>query len=85
MEEVFRAKLNEEGRLVIPATYRRKLGFQTGQDLMLKLTQDGLLITTFDRALSRFQDDVAALVGPGISLVEEMIADRQAEAAKEIK
>jgi bifunctional DNA-binding transcriptional regulator/antitoxin component of YhaV-PrlF toxin-antitoxin module len=81
MNEVYKAKLNEEGRLVIPAAYRKLCGLGTGQEVMLRATQDGLLITTFDKALQRFQDDVAALVGPNVSLADELIADRRKEAA----
>jgi AbrB family looped-hinge helix DNA binding protein len=82
MQEVFCTKMNNEGRMVIPAVYRKQLGLKSGQDLMVKLTQDGLLITTFDLALKRFQDDVAALVN-GDSLVQEVLAERQMEASKE--
>ena len=83
MQQVYRAKLNNEGRLVIPAVYRKELGLKSGQEVMVKLTQDGLLITTFDQALKGFQDDVAALVNGGTSLVQELLADRQREATKE--
>jgi AbrB family looped-hinge helix DNA binding protein len=83
MQEVFRAKLNNEGRLVIPAVYRRQLGLKSGQEVMVKLTHDGLLITTFDRALKGFQDDVASLVSEGTSLVDELLTERQSEASKE--
>lgn len=83
MEDVYKAKINEEGRLVIPAAYRKQYGLGTGQEVMLRVTQDGLLITTFDKALQRFQDDVAALVASNVSLVDELIADRRKEAATE--
>jgi bifunctional DNA-binding transcriptional regulator/antitoxin component of YhaV-PrlF toxin-antitoxin module len=81
MEEVYRGKINEEGRLVIPAAYRKQYGLANGQEVMLRATQEGLLIATFDQALQRFQDDVTALVGPNVSLVDELIADRRKEAA----
>jgi AbrB family looped-hinge helix DNA binding protein len=83
MEDVLRAKMNEEGRLVIPAGYRKQLGLKPGQDLMLRMTHDGLLITTYAQALRRFQDEVASLVPPGTSMVDEFLAERRAEAARE--
>lgn len=83
MPESYRAKLNDEGRLVIPASCRKHLGLQPGQEVLLKLTKEGLLLTTFDQALKQFQDEVAGLAGPGTSLSDEVIADRRAEAAKE--
>ncbi len=83
MEEVFRAKMNSDGRLMIPTPCRRRVGLQPGQEVMLKVTHDGLLITTFDQALERFQDEVKSLVGPTASIVDEMIAERRIEGAKE--
>ena len=81
MEDVYRAKINEEGRLVIPAAYRKQYGLGNGQEVVLRATDEGLLISTFDQALQRFQADVAALAGPDVSLVDELISDRRKEAA----
>ena len=81
MEGVYRVKINEEGRLIIPAPYRKLYGLGNGQEVMLRPTEEGLLIATFDQALQRFQADVAALVGPNVSLTDELIADRRKEAA----
>ena len=83
MNEVFHAKLNDEGRLVIPAVCRRQVGLQPGQDVILKVTSDGLLLTSYEQDLNQFQDEVTKLVGPGVSLVDEVIKERRAEAAKE--
>ena len=84
MAETYRAKLNDEGRLVIPASCRKHLGLQPGQEVLLKMTKEGLLLTTFDQALNQFQDEVAGLVGPGARLADEVIAERRQEAAKDV-
>jgi AbrB family looped-hinge helix DNA binding protein len=81
--EIFRAKVNDEGRLVIPAPCRKQLGLQPGQEVLLQVTRDGILLTTFDQALKHFQDEVTKLVGPGVSLPDDLIADRRAEATRE--
>jgi bifunctional DNA-binding transcriptional regulator/antitoxin component of YhaV-PrlF toxin-antitoxin module len=83
MNEIYHAKLNDEGRLVIPAVCRRQMGLQAGQEVIIKITSEGLLLTSYDQALDQFQDEVTKLVGPGVSLVDEVIAERRAEAAKE--
>lgn len=83
MVETYRAKLNEEGRLVIPAVLRKELGLESGQEVLIRRTENGLELTTYDIAIRRFQDRVAEKVGPGVSLVDELIADRRAEAARE--
>jgi AbrB family looped-hinge helix DNA binding protein len=77
MGEVYKAKLNDEGRLVIPAAARKELGLQSGQEVIVRVTDQGLLISTFEQSLKRFQDEVTRLVGPGRSLADELIAERR--------
>jgi AbrB family looped-hinge helix DNA binding protein len=84
MNEVYRAKLNDEGRLVIPCAARRQLGIAPGQELLLQVRKDGLLVYTQDLAVKRLQDWCAANIPPGVSLADELITDRRAEAAKEL-
>jgi AbrB family looped-hinge helix DNA binding protein len=83
MNEVYRAKLNREGRMNVPADCRNRAGLQPGQEVLLKVTPNGILLYTHDQAVKRLQDWVAAHVPPGVSLVDELIAERRAEAAKE--
>jgi AbrB family looped-hinge helix DNA binding protein len=84
VNEVYRAKLNDEGRLVIPAACRKRLGMSPGQELLLQISEQGLLVYTPDLALKRLQDWVAVHVPPGVSLVDELIAERRAEAVREL-
>jgi bifunctional DNA-binding transcriptional regulator/antitoxin component of YhaV-PrlF toxin-antitoxin module len=83
MNEIYRAKLNREGRLSIPSGCRSKAGLQSGQEVLLKITPAGLLLYTHDQAVKHLQDWCAANVLPGVSLADGLIADRRAEAAKE--
>jgi len=83
VNEVYHAKLNNEGRLVIPAVCRRQIGLQTGKEVLLKITPDGLLLYTQEQSLKRLQDWVAKGVGPGVSLVHVLIAERRVEATRE--
>ena len=84
MNEVYRAKLNDEGQLVIPSVCRKQLGMVPGQELLLQVSDGELLVYTQDRAVKRLQDWVAGHVRTGVSLVDELIADRRTEAAKEL-
>jgi AbrB family looped-hinge helix DNA binding protein len=76
-------KVNKEGRITIPSAYRKQLGMQSGQFVTFNVMHGGLLLMNRDKAIERFQDEVAALVGPRAGLVDELIADRKAEAADE--
>jgi AbrB family looped-hinge helix DNA binding protein len=83
MNEVFRAKLNNEGRLVIPAVCRKQVGLQPGQQVLLKVTPDGLLVYTPEQSLKQLQNWLSSAVPSGVSVVDELIAERRAEVAKE--
>ena len=83
MNEFYRAKLNDEYRLIIPVACRKQLGLRPGEEMFIRVTEAGLEMTTFDLALKHFQNQVQALVPPGTSLVDELIAERRNEAANE--
>jgi AbrB family looped-hinge helix DNA binding protein len=75
------ARVNENGRVVIPASYRKALGIKTGDEVILRMEDDELRITTMKRRIERAQRLVRKYVKPGTSLVDELIAERR-EAAK---
>jgi AbrB family looped-hinge helix DNA binding protein len=81
MDGETRARVNENGRLVIPASYRKALGIKAGDEVILRMEDDELRITTMKRRIERAQRRVRQYVKPGVSLVDELIAERR-EAAK---
>jgi len=81
MDGETRMRLNENGRLVIPASYRKALGIKAGDEVILRMEDDELRITTMKRRIERAQRLVRKYIKPGISLVDELIAERR-EAAK---
>lgn len=76
-----RMKLNENGRVVIPAAFRAALGVKAGDELVMRVEDDELRITTLKRRIERAQNRVRKYAKPGSSLVDELIAMRR-EAAK---
>lgn len=76
-----RTRVNENGRVVIPASYRKALGIKAGDQVILRMEDDELRITTVKRRIERAQRLVRNYVKPGTSLVDELIAERR-EAAK---
>ncbi len=83
MTEEIRLKINQNGRVVIPAAVRKALGVDIGDELIGQFTDDELRITTMKRRIERAQRHVRKYVKPGVSLVDELIADRRREAARE--
>ncbi len=76
-----RLRMNENGRVVIPASFRKALGIRPGDEVILWLEDDELRITTMKRRIEHAQRRARQYVKPGVSLVDELIAERR-EAAK---
>lgn len=78
-----RAKIGEGGRLVIPAECRKELGINVGDDVIVHAEDQELRIYTLREAARRAQAIVRQYVPEGYSLVDELIAERRAEAERE--
>ncbi len=76
-----RIRINENGRVVIPASFRKALGVDAGDEVVLRIEDDELRITTPKRLIERAQKRVRRYMKPGRSLADELIAERR-EAAK---
>ncbi|MCH8226014.1 MAG: AbrB/MazE/SpoVT family DNA-binding domain-containing protein [Chloroflexi bacterium] len=76
-------KLDKNGRLVLPIQFRRALGFEPGDELILALDQGELRIFTRGEAVKRAQELVRRYIPSDRSLVDELIQERRAESARE--
>ena len=77
--------MTENGRIVIPAALRKKLGLSgQRQDVFFEIRDSEVILTTKMRALRRAQERLAGIVPTGSKLMsEELIEDRRAEARRE--
>lgn len=76
-------KVSDGGRVVIPAEIRQSLGLKEG-DMVLWEMRDGVAtLTTRLAQLQAAQALVRRFVPEGVSLVDELIAERRAENAKD--
>jgi AbrB family looped-hinge helix DNA binding protein len=78
-----RMRVNENGRVVIPASFRKRLGIRVGDEVVLQICDDELRITTLKRNIERAQRLVRKHVKPDTSLVDELIAERREAARNE--
>jgi AbrB family looped-hinge helix DNA binding protein len=78
-----RVSVDAAGRFVVPKDIRDQLGISQGGELMLSVENGALVAMTRAAALRRAQAMVRAAVPPGISLADELIADRRREAAED--
>lgn len=76
-------RVNRNGRVVIPASFRKRLGIRPGDEVVLRIEGDELRITTLRRNLDRAQRLVRKHVRAGTSLVDELIAERRKAARHE--
>jgi AbrB family looped-hinge helix DNA binding protein len=83
MEVETRMRVNENGRLVIPASFRKALGINVGDEVVVRIEDDELRIMTLKRRIERAQESVRKFVKPGRSLVDELIAERRKDAKRE--
>ncbi len=82
MEET-RVRVNENGRVVIPASVRQALGINPGDEVVLRVEDDELRITTMKHRIERAQRLVRRHVKPGTSLVDDLIVERRKAAKRE--
>lgn len=75
-------QLGAQGRLVIPATLRRALKLSPGDRLAMHQEGDRLVLETRAAIAQRVRRKFADARQPG-SLVDELIAQRRAEALQE--
>ena len=80
---VLRGRIVSGGRLQIPAEVRRQMGIADGDTVRLRIVDGKLRIIPFREVLRQIQQMMRERVPPGVSLADELIAERRAEAAKE--
>ena len=75
--------LQENGRMILPAELRRALGVGKGDRVVILTTENGVELTTAQRARRRAQERFRRLVPEGVSVVDEFLAEKRAEVARE--
>jgi AbrB family looped-hinge helix DNA binding protein len=75
-------RMGPQGRVVIPARLRQALSLDPGDVLIAHVDGDRLVLERRSAVLDRLRAAFAA-VPRGVSLVDELAADRRREAARE--
>jgi len=73
-------KMSEGGRVVIPAEIRQSLGLKEGDAVLFDVRDGEVVLTTRMARLKRAQALIRQYVPAGVSLADELIAERRAEA-----
>lgn len=78
-----RISIGPGGRIVIPASYRRAMNIQPGDQLLLRFVDGELRAISPAEGLRRAQRRVAKYVSRDRNLADELIAERRLEAERE--
>ncbi len=72
-------KMSEGGRVIIPVEIRQAMDIKEGDTVLWELREGKALLTTRLAQLREAQAMVRKFVPAGVSLADELIADRRAE------
>lgn len=76
-------RVGSQGRIVLPRALREQLGAEEGTTYQARVEDGRLILETRASLLGRMQQEMAEASGRGRSLVDELIAERRAEAGRE--
>ena len=80
----YEVTVGANGRMNLPADLRQRLGISTPGRIFIQMDKDGEpVITTLERRLKRIRELMRPLIRPGVSVVDEFIAEKRAEVARE--
>jgi len=83
MELQTRTRMSDKGRVVIPAEIRKALGMEAGGTLDMRVEDGELRISTLRSRIQRAQERVRKYIPEGVSLSEELSAERRETARNE--
>ena len=82
--EQFTLHIDNQGRIMLPSWWRRKEGVDHSTELCVAVTEEGaLVVETREQGLRRARALLRKYIPEGVSLSDELIAERRAEAARE--
>ena len=83
VSERFHVRVADDGRVVIPAALRRQLGLTPGSEAVIDRDGSAVRVRSYAQAVAEIEDHCRQFVTPGVSAVDELLAERGAEAAAE--
>ena len=78
-----KTRLSANGRIVIPAAIREKLGIHPGDPVLMEVEDGVLRIESYPTMIARVQRELAHLRRPGVLASDELIQERREESRRE--
>ena len=79
----YHAKIYGGGKMALPADVRRALGIKDGDRVNLNIADGRLNIRTMEQVIEDTQAYFKSVIPEGVSLVNELLTERRAEAVRE--
>lgn len=76
-------RVNENGRIVIPAAIRQRMNLQPGDSIVMEVEDGVLRIESYRARIRRIQEEFKKFARPGVLASDELIAERRREALLE--
>jgi len=83
MQDQFRSKVTDAGRVVIPAAYRKEFDISEGDEVLITRSDYGIQITPLRQAVRRAQELVAQYIPADVDLVGELRQFRDQDALRD--
>jgi len=80
---IHQTRMTKEGRVLIPAELRKSLGLKEQEPLMIYAQDGEIRIVSRLQAIKQMQQRLAKYRVVGVSVVDELLQERRAEAALE--
>ena len=81
-----KARINENGRIVIPAEIRARMNLKPGDSILMRLEEDGILrVEPHLARIRRIQQEFKKFAKPDVLASDELIAERREEARQEME
>lgn len=77
------ARIEPGGRITVPAEFLMALGLNENDPVVLSLDNDSLRVMSLPASVRRVQTLVRRFIPEGLSLVDELMEERRAEAKRE--
>jgi AbrB family looped-hinge helix DNA binding protein len=80
---LYEIPMQENGRVVLPASLRKALGLAKGDKVLIEAEGDRVVLTTARLRRKRAQEIARQYAQPGVSVVDAFLKEKRAEAARE--
>lgn len=81
--QLYHMRVSDGRRVVLPAEVCQQLGIAVGDTVIVDVAEGKVQLHSFETRLAEFRALLNSKVPQGVSLVDELIAERRAEAKRE--